>query len=59
MTLVDGAILLAASTVAGAINSIAGGGSLITLPTETSVRLEKLGRAAREGSAYGPPASSA
>ena len=32
MTLSDGAILLTASTVAGAINSIAGGGSLITFP---------------------------
>ena len=32
MTLADGAILLTASTVAGAINSIAGGGSLITFP---------------------------
>ena len=32
VTLADGAILLTASTVAGAINSIAGGGSLITFP---------------------------
>jgi len=32
VTLSDGAILLTASTVAGAINSIAGGGSLITFP---------------------------
>jgi uncharacterized membrane protein YfcA len=32
MTLFDGIVLLAASTVAGAINSIAGGGSLITFP---------------------------
>jgi uncharacterized membrane protein YfcA len=32
VTLADGAIMLTASTVAGAINSIAGGGSLITFP---------------------------
>jgi uncharacterized membrane protein YfcA len=32
VTLADGAILLTSSTVAGAINSIAGGGSLITFP---------------------------
>ena len=32
MTPSEGALLLAASTVAGAINSIAGGGSLITFP---------------------------
>ena len=32
MTPVDAAILLSASTVAGAINSVAGGGSLITFP---------------------------
>ncbi len=33
MTASDAAVLLAASTVAGAINSVAGGGSLITFPT--------------------------
>ena len=32
VTFADGAILLTSSTVAGAINSIAGGGSLITFP---------------------------
>lgn len=32
MTFSDGAIMLSASTVAGAINSVAGGGSLITFP---------------------------